>query len=53
MTIGSSQIKEIVLNPAYCTSEDYHFLATQEVPVRWMNEDEGNDDDIFELIIDE
>lgn len=53
MNIGSSCIKEIILNPAYCTSEDFNKIDIQGITVRWMKEDEGEDNNIFELIIEE
>lgn len=53
MDIGSSQIKELILNPAYYTSKDFNSIDVQGIPVRWMKEDEGDDDNIFEIIIDE
>lgn len=51
--VKSSEIKEIVLNPAYCTKEYFKTLEIQGFPVRWMDEDEGNDQDIFLLEIEE
>lgn len=48
-----SEIKEIALNPAYVTSEDFKTLEIQGFPVRWMREDENSDKDIFTLLIDE
>lgn len=51
--VKSSEIKEIALNPAYLTNEDFETLEIQGFQVRWMREDEGNDKDIFTLLIDE
>ena len=51
--VKSSEIKEIALNPAYVTSEDFKTLEIQGFPVRWMREDENSDKDIFTLLIDE
>lgn len=51
--VYSSEIKEIVLNPAYLTNKDFENLKLQGFEVRWMREDEGNDKDIFTLLIDE
>lgn len=53
MIVKSSEIKEIVLNPAYCTDEEYIEMKKRDVPVRWMEEDEGSDNDIFTFIVDE
>lgn len=50
--VKSSEVKEIVLNPAYVTNEDFANLKIQGFPVRWMRENEGSDKDIFILIID-
>lgn len=51
--VYSSEIKEIVLNPAYSTNKDFENLKLQGFEVRWMREEEGNDKDIFTLLIDE
>ena len=51
--INDYEIKEIALNPAYMTSEDFKTLEIQGFPVRWMREDENSDKDIFTLLIDE
>lgn len=51
--VKSSEIKEIALNPAYCTEDDFRSLENRGVPVRWMEEDDGDDKDIFYLITDE
>lgn len=51
--VKSSEIKEIALNPAYMTSEDFKTLEIQGFPARWMREDENNDKAIFTLLIDE
>lgn len=51
--IKSSEVKEIVLNPAYVTNENFANLKIQGFPVRWMREDEGSDKDIFTLKVDE
>lgn len=51
--VKSSEVKEIVLNPAYVTNENFANLKIQGFPVRWMREDEGSDKDIFTLKVDE
>lgn len=51
--VKSSGVKEIALNPAYVTNEDFANLKIQGFPVRWMREDEGGDKDIFILAVDE
>ena len=51
--VKSSEIKEIALNSAYMTSEDFKTLEIQGFPVRWMRENENSDKDIFTLLIDE
>lgn len=51
--IKSSEIKEIALNPAYATNDDFQTLEIQGFPVRWMREDEHSDKEIFTLLIDE
>lgn len=51
-TVGSGEIKEFVLNSTYLTDEDFETLVNTGVPVRWMEEDEGNDKDIFVLEIE-
>lgn len=51
--VKSSEIKEIVLNPAYLTNNDFKTLEIQGFPVRWMREDEGSDKEIFTLLVDE
>ena len=51
--VKSSEIKEIALNPAYMTSDDFKTLEIQGFPVRWMREDEHSDKEIFTLLIDE
>ena len=51
--VKSSEVKEIVLNPAYVTNEDFAKLKAQGFPVCWMREDEGSNKDIFILIVDE
>ena len=51
--VKSSEIKEIALNPAYMTIEDFKTLETQGFPVRWMREDKHSDKEIFTLLIDE
>ncbi len=50
--VKSSEVKKIVLNPAYVTNENFTCLKIQGFPVRWMREDEGGDKDIFILIVD-
>ena len=51
--INDYEIKEIALNPAYVTKEQYQTMKTQGFNVRWMEEDEGNDKNIFTLLIEE
>lgn len=51
--VKSSEIKEIVLNPEYCTEDDFRSFENRGVSIRWMEEDEGSDVDIFYLITDE
>lgn len=38
-----------MLNPEYCAEEDFKRLNLQGLPVRWMEEDEGSDKDLFLL----
>lgn len=51
--VKSSEIKEIVLNPAYLTNDDFKTIEIQGFPVRWMREDEGSDKEIFTLLVDD
>ena len=51
--INDCEIKELVLNPAYLTDEDFEALKKQGLPVRWVSENEGSDKNIFQLVIDE
>lgn len=50
--VKDSEIKEIVLNPAYCTENDFRSLYNRGISVRWMEEDERSDNDIVYLIMD-
>ncbi len=49
----NSSINEIVLNPLYITNKEFEILKIQGFKVRWMEEDEGSDKDIFTLIVNE
>lgn len=51
--INDYDIKEIALNPAYVTNEIFETMKTQGLNVRWMKEDEGNDKNIFTLLVEE
>lgn len=51
--VKSSEIKEIALDSAYLTNDDFKTLEIQGFPVRWMQEDEGSDKEIFILLVDE
>ena len=51
--INGRKIIEIALNPMYMTNDDYKSLENQGFRVRWMEEDEGNDKNIFKIIVDE
>ena len=46
------KIIEIALNTMYMTNDDYKSLENQGFRVRWMEEDEGSDKNIFQLIVD-
>ena len=47
------EIKEIALNPAYVVNDDFEMLKRQGLNVRWMEEDEGSDKNIFTLLVEE
>lgn len=47
------EIKEIALNTAYVTNDDFEKLKSQGLNIRWMEEDEGNDKNIFTLLVEE
>lgn len=51
--INDYDIKEIALNPAYVTNEIFETMKIQGLNVRWMKEDEGNDKNIFTLLVEE
>ena len=51
--VESSKIREIVLNPAFCTKDDFRAVENRGVPVRWMEEDESSDKNIFVLEVEE
>lgn len=51
--INGRKIIEIALNPMYTTNDDYKSLENQGFRVRWMEENESNDKNIFQLIVDE
>ena len=50
---NNEKIKEIKLNPRFCTNEVYETLINQGFSVDWMTEDEANQKSIFSLIIPE
>lgn len=50
--VNDYEIKEILLNPAYLTNDDLKYLENKGFSVRWMEEDEGSDKNIFQLIVD-
>lgn len=47
------EIKEIALNPAYVTNDDFEKFKSQGFNIRWMEEDEGSDKNIFTLLVEE
>lgn len=47
------EIKEIALNPAYVTNDDFEKFKSQGFNIRWMEEDEGSDRNIFTLLVEE
>lgn len=51
--INDYEIKEIALNPAYVTNKDFQKFKSQGFNIRWMEEDEGNDKNIFILLVEE
>lgn len=51
--LENNDIKEIVLNPAYCTEEDVEYYKRFGIPVRWMDKDELSDKEIYVLITEE
>ena len=51
--LKKEEIKEIALNPHFCSKDDYETLVNQGFPVRWMMEDEANKKNIFEVTITE
>ena len=51
--INDYEIKEIALNPAYVTDDYFKMLKIQGFNVRWMEEDEGSDKNIFILLVEE
>lgn len=51
--VNDYEIKEILLNPAYMTNDDLKSLENKGLSVRWMEEDEGSDKNIFKIIVDE
>ena len=52
--INDYEIKEIVLNPMYLINSGYfEFLESKGLPVRWMEEDECNNEIMFQLVTDE
>ncbi len=51
--VKSGEIKEIVLNPRYCTKNDFETLLIGGFPVRWMRKDEETDENIFSVSIPE
>lgn len=53
MIINDYDIKEIVLNPEYVTDDTFAAFKAQGLNVRWMEEDEGSDKNIFTLLIEE
>lgn len=52
-TVNDYEIKEIILNPMYVTYNDFESMKTQGFNVRWMEEDEGSDKNIFILLVEE
>lgn len=51
--INDCEIKEIVLNPAHMSNDNLKSLENQGFQVRWMKEDEENDEVLFTIIFDE
>lgn len=47
------EIKEIALNPEYVTNDDFKKFKSQGFNIRWMEEDEGSDRNIFTLLVEE
>ena len=47
------QIKEIQLNPRFCSQEMFESLINQGVTVSWMDNNELDKDRIFEVEIDD
>lgn len=51
--INDYEVIEIALNPAYLTNDDLESLKNQGFCVRWMRENEGSDNNIFTITVDE
>lgn len=47
------KIKEIQLNPRFCLQEIFDNLINQGVTVSWMDDNELDKDNIFEIEIDD
>lgn len=47
------EIKEIKLNPRFCSQEMFRNLINQGVQVSWMDDNELDKDNILELEIDD
>ena len=51
--INDYEVIDIALNPAYMTIDDLSNIKKTGLPVRWMEEDEGSDNNIFTITVDE
>lgn len=51
--INDYEIIDIALNSAYMTKDDLNKIKKAGLPVRWMREDEGSDNNIFTITVDE
>lgn len=47
------KIKEIQLNPRFCSQEMFENLINQGVTVSWMDDNEPDKDNIFEIEVDD
>ena len=51
--INDYEIIDIALNPAYATQDDFNRIKNTGIPVRWMEENEGSDNNIFTITVNE
>ena len=47
------KINDIQLNPRFASNDMFESLVNQGIPVSWMDESKLDEDDIFEIEIDD